>query len=145
MRAPLCTAPHRSFMMEYDIHTVLDALTLLATSAVIFCMFKSDMRVTYQKDQDAVKFYFVVSRGAGFGCVDVWVGVWMCGWDGVRGEKIQGQWCGRERTMESVGHECLGRWNGPGSQGWGDLRPTMEAGCRICAQGQWEGVMSRWT
>ena len=29
---------YRSFMMEYDIHTVLDGLTLIATAGVIFCM-----------------------------------------------------------------------------------------------------------
>ena len=47
-------------MMEYDIHTVLDALTLLATGGVIFCMMFTDMKLTYQKDQDIIKFPFVV-------------------------------------------------------------------------------------
>ena len=48
-------------MMEYDIHTILDGLTLLATGGVIFCMLlQSDIRGTYQKDQDKLQFYFVV-------------------------------------------------------------------------------------
>lgn len=51
--------PH-SFMMEYDIHTVLDALTLLATCVIIYCMTCTEVRVTYQKDQDKVQFYYVV-------------------------------------------------------------------------------------
>lgn len=50
-----------SFMMEYDIHTVLDLLTLLATLGVLYCMLLSKMRVTYQKEQDLTKAYFVVS------------------------------------------------------------------------------------
>lgn len=49
-------------MMEYDIHTLLDLLTLTATVAVIFCMVNTEMRSTYQKEQDALKFYMVVSR-----------------------------------------------------------------------------------
>ena len=49
-------------MMEYDIHTVLDGLTLIATVGVIFCMtLQPDVKITYQKDQDKLKFYFVVS------------------------------------------------------------------------------------
>ena len=51
-------------MMEYDIHTVLDAMTLVGTGAVVFCMiFVREIRMSYQKEQDAVKFYFVVSQG----------------------------------------------------------------------------------
>lgn len=47
--------------MEYDVHTLLDGLTLLATVGVIFCMtLQPDVRQTYQKDQDKLKFYFVV-------------------------------------------------------------------------------------
>lgn len=54
-------SPLRSFMMEYDIHTVLDGLTLLATGGVIFCMLlQPDIRQTYQKDQDKLHFYIVV-------------------------------------------------------------------------------------
>ncbi|GIL62715.1 hypothetical protein Vafri_16886 [Volvox africanus] len=49
-----------SFMMEYDIHTVLDALTLLATLGVVFCMLFTDMKNSYQKEQDVVKFYYVL-------------------------------------------------------------------------------------
>ena len=48
-------------MMEYDIHTILDGLTLLATGGVIFCMLlQNDIRGTYQKDQDKLQFYLVV-------------------------------------------------------------------------------------
>jgi hypothetical protein len=39
---------HRSFMMEYDIHTVLDALTLVATSAVIYALLATPIKTTYQ-------------------------------------------------------------------------------------------------
>ncbi|KXZ43737.1 hypothetical protein GPECTOR_81g185 [Gonium pectorale] len=49
-----------SFMMEYDIHTVLDGLTLLATLGVVYCMTAADMKVTYQKEQDIIKFYYVL-------------------------------------------------------------------------------------
>ena len=48
-------------MMEYDIHTVLDGMTLLATLGVMFCMtLQPDTKLTYQKDQDKLKFYYVV-------------------------------------------------------------------------------------
>ncbi|GFR51382.1 hypothetical protein Agub_g13811 [Astrephomene gubernaculifera] len=50
-----------SFMMEYDIHTVLDGLTLLATLGVVLNMTLTDMRATYQKEQDIVKFYYVLA------------------------------------------------------------------------------------
>lgn len=50
-----------SFMMEYDVHTLLDALTLLATGVVIGCMLlHPQIRMTYQKEQDRIKWYFVV-------------------------------------------------------------------------------------
>jgi len=48
-------------MMEYDVHTVLDLLTLLATGIVVYCMTCTGVASTYQKDQDKVKSYFVVS------------------------------------------------------------------------------------
>lgn len=50
-----------SFMMEYDIHTLLDLLTLGATGTVIYCMTNTEMRATYQKEQDSLKFFMVVS------------------------------------------------------------------------------------
>mmetsp|Transcript_6274 Transcript_6274/g.13783 ORF Transcript_6274/g.13783 Transcript_6274/m.13783 type:complete len:280 (-) Transcript_6274:393-1232(-) len=49
-----------SFMMEYDIHTVLDGMTLLATGGIIYCMTLTEIKQTYQKDQDNIKFYLVV-------------------------------------------------------------------------------------
>lgn len=51
-------------MMEYDIHTVLDGLTLAATVGVIYCMMFSDMKVTYQKEQDIIKAVYVVRAWA---------------------------------------------------------------------------------
>jgi ER lumen protein retaining receptor len=47
-------------MMEYDIHTVLDLLTLVATGVVVACMTVANMRMTYQKDQDQVPWWAVV-------------------------------------------------------------------------------------
>jgi len=49
-----------SFMMEYDIHTVLDGLTLVATGTVLYAMIATPVKNTYQSDLDSVKFYFVV-------------------------------------------------------------------------------------
>lgn len=65
LQALLLYCLYRSFMMEYDIHTVLDGLTLVATSTVIFCILGTEIKQTYQKDQDKVKFWFVVSTGSG--------------------------------------------------------------------------------
>eukprot|EP00891_Asterochloris_glomerata_P002107 jgi/Astpho2/2107/e_gw1.00038.225.1_t len=47
-----------SFMMEYDIHTLLDFLTLLATVWVIY-MLRFPLRSSYQDKEDSLKFYFV--------------------------------------------------------------------------------------
>ena len=52
--------PDCSFMMEYDIHTILDALTLLATGVIVYCMTSTEVALTYQKEQDKVQFYYVV-------------------------------------------------------------------------------------
>eukprot|EP00798_Chlamydomonas_sp_ICE-L_P024020 gene24020-9595_t len=50
-----------SFMMEYDIHTILDALTLAGTvGVVLFIVFSREISMTYQKDQDFVKNYYVI-------------------------------------------------------------------------------------
>lgn len=49
-----------SFMMEYDIHTVLDALTLLATVGVLYALWFTPIKNTYQADLDSIKFYYVV-------------------------------------------------------------------------------------
>ncbi|KAL6758653.1 KDEL receptor B [Haematococcus lacustris] len=48
-----------SFMMEYDIHTVLDGMTLVATVVIVFCMGFTSMRQTYQAEQDRVKAWMV--------------------------------------------------------------------------------------
>lgn len=57
--------PARSFMMEYDVHTVLDFLTLVATGYVVYSMTgMADVARTYQREQDRVKWYYVVrARG----------------------------------------------------------------------------------
>lgn len=49
-----------SFMMEYDIHTLLDALTLCATVAVIYALTATPIKTTYQSDLDSVRWYYVV-------------------------------------------------------------------------------------
>ena len=46
-------------MMEYDIHTVLDLLTLIATVWVIYTL-RIPLKDTYQEEQDSVQTYFVV-------------------------------------------------------------------------------------
>lgn len=50
-----------SFMMEYDIHTVLDFLTLGATAWVIYTL-RMPLKDTYQAEQDSVQTYYVVSH-----------------------------------------------------------------------------------
>lgn len=46
-------------MMEYDIHTVLDFLTLAATAWVIYELMLP-LKDTYQGDQDTIQWYYVV-------------------------------------------------------------------------------------
>lgn len=46
-------------MMEYDIHTVLDFLTLIATVWVIYTL-RIPLKDTYQEEQDSVQTYSVV-------------------------------------------------------------------------------------
>ena len=51
-----------SFMMEYDIHTLLDALTFVATGAVLYSMLApSQVAASYQPDLDSVKWYLVLA------------------------------------------------------------------------------------
>lgn len=50
-----------SFMMEYDIHTVLDFLTLAATAWVIYELMLP-LKDTYQGDQDTIQWYYVVRQ-----------------------------------------------------------------------------------
>jgi ER lumen protein retaining receptor len=54
----------RSYWMEYDIHTVLDLLTLAATIWVVYTMRFTPLKNTYQKDQDTIKVYYVVREPA---------------------------------------------------------------------------------
>ena len=49
-----------SFLMEYDIHTILDGLTLVATVWVIYEL-RVTLKSTYQAEQDNVQAYYVVS------------------------------------------------------------------------------------
>lgn len=53
--------PACSVMMEYDIHTVLDAMTLVATAWVLYSMIATPVKQTYQAELDSVKWYYVVS------------------------------------------------------------------------------------
>lgn len=46
--------------MEYDIHTVLDGLTLAATLWVIYEL-RGPLKSTYQAEQDNIQAYYVVS------------------------------------------------------------------------------------
>lgn len=52
-----------SVMMEYDIHTLLDGLTLLATLGVLGAMLypSSPVRQTYQPDLDSVRWWVVAA------------------------------------------------------------------------------------
>ena len=51
----------RSFMMEYDIHTLLDFMTLFATLWVIYTL-RFPLKASYQAEQDSVYSYYVVRR-----------------------------------------------------------------------------------
>ena len=50
-----------SFMMEYDVHTILDGLTLLATLWVIYIV-RFQLYETYQPEQDSIHDVYVVSH-----------------------------------------------------------------------------------
>ena len=67
--------------MEYDIHTVLDLLTLVATLWVIYEL-RFPLADTYQKDQDTIQSYYVVrirpARPSCSACVTV--GFQGCTW-----------------------------------------------------------------
>jgi hypothetical protein len=47
--------------MEYDIHTILDTATLVATLFVIY-MIRFKLRSTYMVDKDNFALYYVVSN-----------------------------------------------------------------------------------
>jgi len=53
-----------SFVMEYDIHTILDSATLVATLFVIY-MIRFKLRSTYMVDKDNFALYYVVLPCAG--------------------------------------------------------------------------------
>ena len=46
-------------MMEYDVHTLLDLLTLVATAWVIY-MLRFKLSDSYQHEQDTIQTYYVV-------------------------------------------------------------------------------------
>lgn len=50
-----------SFVMEYDIHTLLDSATLVFTIWVIY-MIRFKLRSTYMEDKDNFALYYVVSE-----------------------------------------------------------------------------------
>lgn len=49
-----------SFVMEYDIHTVLDLATLGTTLWVVY-MIRFKLRSSYMEDKDNIALYYVVS------------------------------------------------------------------------------------
>lgn len=49
-----------SFVMEYDIHTILDLSTLAATLWVIY-MIRFKLKSSYMEDKDNFAIYYVVS------------------------------------------------------------------------------------
>lgn len=105
-------------MMEYDIHTVLDALTLAATLGVVFCMTATDMKMTYQKEQDIIKFYVVVGGGGVDGEAEPWRGVGGiggCFWGSHAGRGVSWEWMVQGRRR-------LGSWKGDASGSRGGER-----------------------
>lgn len=54
-----------SFVMEYDIHTLLDSATLGTTLWVIY-MIRFNLRSSYMSDKDNFGIYYVVSLHLGF-------------------------------------------------------------------------------
>lgn len=52
-----------SFVMEYDIHTLLDMSTLAATLWVIY-MIRFKLRSSYMEDKDNFALYYVVSSSS---------------------------------------------------------------------------------
>ena len=85
--ADTCVLRH-SFMMEYDIHTVLDLLTLVATLWVIYEL-RFPLADTYQKDQDTIQSYHVVRiwpmRPSRSACLTTTVWACTCGGCASRG------------------------------------------------------------
>lgn len=49
-----------SFVMEYDIHTLLDLATLVTTLWVIY-MIRFNLKSSYMEDKDNFAIYYVVS------------------------------------------------------------------------------------
>lgn len=54
-----------SFVMEYDIHTLLDLATLATTLWVIY-MIRFKLRASYMEDKDNFAIYYVVSTNLWF-------------------------------------------------------------------------------
>lgn len=50
-----------SFVMEFDLHTLLDSATLVTTLWVIY-MIRFKLRPTYMEDKDNFAIYYVVSH-----------------------------------------------------------------------------------
>lgn len=57
-----------SFMMEYDIHTLLDLLTLAATGWVVFMM-RTKLAPTYQVEFDTLNIVYVLAPCAGIAVI----------------------------------------------------------------------------
>jgi hypothetical protein len=67
--------------MEYDIHTILDGMTLVATSGVLYALWFTPIKSTYQADLDNVKFYYVVrgccSNSSSLRYCNIWHQCWV--------------------------------------------------------------------
>lgn len=64
-----------SFVMEYDIHTLLDSAKLLATLGVIY-MIRFKLRSSYMEDKDNFPIYYVVSFFSSPLSFILWYMVW---------------------------------------------------------------------
>ncbi|KAH9623880.1 hypothetical protein KSS87_007526 [Heliosperma pusillum] len=64
-----------SFVMEYDIHTLLDSATLAFTLWVIY-MIRFSLKSTYMKEKDNFPMYYVVFDTRGYLLISLGYGLW---------------------------------------------------------------------
>ncbi|XP_057964417.1 uncharacterized protein LOC131155361 isoform X2 [Malania oleifera] len=64
-----------SFVMEFDIHTLLDSATLLTTLWVIY-MIRFNLKSSYMEDKDNFAVYYVVLDSRGHLLVALGYGLW---------------------------------------------------------------------
>ncbi len=58
-----------SIMMEYDVHTLLDALTLAATGWVVWSMRRGQLARSYAARKDSVRLEYILGGAAALACV----------------------------------------------------------------------------